>query len=59
MASAQISIGKTSLTIRYGALAAAQAKDKMMHYRIVWVTALSTPWANRYPVKASRAPEIM
>jgi hypothetical protein len=43
MAIARVSIGKISLTVRYAALAPAEAKKKMTHQAIVWVVAVSVP----------------
>jgi hypothetical protein len=46
MASARISIGKISLTVRYPALAPADAKKKMTIQMKVWPAAFSTPASN-------------
>ena len=42
MAIARISMGKISLTVRYPALAAAEAKKKTMHHIAVCVAAFRT-----------------
>src|SRR3954447_10666595 len=56
---ARISTGKISLTVRYAALAPADAKKKMTDHAIVCVVAVSTPWRNSTAVTASIAPDRM
>ena len=57
MHSARVSIGKTSLAVRYAALAPAEAKKKMMQPINVRVTAVTLP--RNKPVAASSTPETM
>jgi hypothetical protein len=59
IASARTSSGKISLTVRYPALAPAEAKKKMTHQAMVWVSAFRTPWSNSHAETASIAPEAM
>jgi hypothetical protein len=47
IASARVSIGKISLTVRYAALAPADAKKKITHHAAVCVWAVHTPCLNR------------
>jgi hypothetical protein len=49
IASALVSIGNTSLTVRYAALAPADAKNSATNQQAVIVTALSAPMSNRPP----------
>jgi hypothetical protein len=58
-ASARVSIGKISLTVRYAADAPADAKKKITHQATVCVTAVSVPFLNRNAVMISSAPERM
>jgi hypothetical protein len=44
---ARVSIGKTSLTVRYAELAAAEAKKSTAHQHAVIVVAFSEPAWNR------------
>jgi hypothetical protein len=57
IALARSSSGKISLTVRYAALAPAEAKKKITHQAIVWVTAVSTPASNSQAVIASITPD--
>ena len=54
---ARVSIGKTSLAVRYAALAPAEAKKKMIEPIRVSVTAVRPP--SKKPVTASSTPERM
>ncbi len=55
MHSARVSIGKTSLAVRYAELAPAEAKKKITAPRIVSVTAVTE--SSRKPVRPSSTPE--
>ena len=57
MHSARVSIGNTSLAVRYAALAPAEAKKKMIAPIRVKVTAEKLP--RKTPVTASSTPERM
>ncbi len=57
MHSARVSIGKTSLAVRYAALAPAEAKKKMIAPISVSVTAVTLP--RKMPVPASSTPDTM
>src|SRR3954454_4613922 len=57
IAIARVSIGKISETVRYAALAPAEAKKKMTHHATVWVVAFSVPDRNSRPVMISRIPD--
>src|SRR3954447_6655813 len=59
IAIARVSIGKISETVKYAALAPAEAKKKMTHHATVWVVALSVPARNSRPVMISRIPDRM
>ena len=59
IAFARTSCGKISLTVRYAELAPAEAKKKITHQAIVWVTAVSASAWNRNAVIASRTPDRM
>lgn len=52
IAKARTSSGKISLTVRYAALAAAEAKKKMTLQQTVWLLASSSPCSNRIAVIA-------
>jgi hypothetical protein len=47
IASARVSIGKTSLTVSYAELAPAEAKNSAAHQHAVIVVAFSEPVSNR------------
>ena len=55
MHSARVSIGKTSLAVRYAELAPAEAKKKITMPKTVRLMALRPP--SRNPATASSAPE--
>ena len=55
MHSARVSIGNTSLAVRYAALAPAEAKKNVTAPKTVRVTALRSP--STIPAAASRTPE--
>ena len=57
IALARTSSGKISLTVRYAALAPAEAKKKITHHASVWVNALSMSALNINAVTASSTPE--
>ena len=57
MHSARVSIGKTSLAVRYAALAPAEAKKKITMPKIVSVIAVRSP--SMKPATASSTPERM
>src|SRR5690348_14041445 len=59
MASARVSIGKISLTVRYAELAPAEAKKKITHQAAVCDSADHVPALNRNAVTTSSAPERM
>ena len=56
MHSARVSMGKTSLAVRYAALAPAEAKKKIAAPNIVRVTAVRLP--SMVPAIARPTPEI-
>jgi hypothetical protein len=57
IASARISSGNVSLTVRYAELAAADAKKKMTIQATVCPSAVIVPRTNRAPLTASSRPE--
>ena len=57
MAFARTSTGKTSLTVRYAALAPEDAKKKITHHHTVWVTAFKAPASKSTALNASNTPE--
>ncbi len=59
MASARVSIGNTSLTVRYAALAPAEAKNSTTLQHAVIVTAVRSPASNSQAVPSSRTPDRM
>ncbi len=59
MASARVSIGKISLTVRYAALAAAEAKNSTTAQHAVSVVAFNDPALNSHAVTSSSTPEVM
>src|SRR5436305_14504770 len=59
IAFARTSSGKISLTVRYAALAPAEAEKKITHQEIVWVIAVSNPALNNQALTANIIPEPM
>src|SRR3954465_8791313 len=59
IASARVSIGKISLTVRYAELAPAEAKKKITHHAAVCVSADQVPALNRNAVTISSTPDTM
>ena len=58
MAIPRSSTGKSSLTVRYAELAAAEATKNTPHQRAVCVAAVRRPCAKRRPVTASKIPAL-
>src|SRR5437660_1068306 len=58
IASARISSGKISLTVRYAELAAAEAKKKITVHNAVWLFAERSPLLKSQPVAVSSSADI-